>query len=298
MDNNGVQKVSNEKIEAAIKEYAADRTKDNLSKVVNMLRPAGLLVPAMMKEEQKPVPFFLKNNQGEQYLAVFTSKEQANEEIKKQPVLLMPFPVCNSIVANDQFDLKGMVINPYTDNLILRKELVLKLHLADQELAKQMKEKKATMTPEQYTQLIRRQVEFQLLPKRLFTEGEDFVNLLCKEKEAVVCEIYENLGKEAKVNLYVPSDFSLMALNINPQLLLVRLDMPSKGAGVPSCQRVYLTFNPETKQAGYYTIERLQGVKELRLGEVKPDGTHVDLGEAPVEGVQLEKIMELASENN
>ena len=62
MENKQIPNVSNEKVEEAIKEYAKERTKDNLSKVVNLLRPSGLFVPAMINEEKKPVPFFLKNS--------------------------------------------------------------------------------------------------------------------------------------------------------------------------------------------------------------------------------------------
>lgn len=297
MEKNGASMEANKRAEEAIKEYARDGSKENLVKMVNLLRPTGLLVPARIDEDKKPIPFFLRNNQGEQFLAVFTGSEHANEETKKQSVVRMPFPMCNSIVANDRFDLKGMVINPYTDNLILKKALIVKLYDADRELAEQIKSNRANMSPQEYIKLLRKQVEFQILPKRLFAEGEDFVNRLCQEKEDVIVELFEELAKEAKLHPYSKSDFSLMALNISPQLQLIRLDMPANGAGLPSCQRVYLTFNPETKQAGYYTVEQLPNVKERHLGSMDANGVHQDLGEAPVEGAELERIMALAQEH-
>lgn len=55
---------------------------------------------------------------------------------KSQALLSMPFPACNSVAANEKLDLAGMVINPFTDNLVLKKELVQKLHEADEKLAK------------------------------------------------------------------------------------------------------------------------------------------------------------------
>ena len=60
------------------------------------------------------------------------------------------------------------------------------------------------------------------------------------------------------------------------------------------CSISSCTFNPQTKKAGYYTIE-MTAEKEVRaLGQILPDGRHESLGEAPVEGAELQKIMDLA----
>lgn len=297
MENNRTKQISNEKAEAAIIEYKAERTKENFSKVLNLLRPSQLFVPALINEDKKPLPLFLKNNEEEQFLAVFTSQKHASEELKRQAVMVMPFPVCNSLVANDKFNLKGMVINPYTDNLILKTELVKRLYEADITLAKQVNEKRAELTPAQYRQRIRSQVEYGILPGKLYTEGEAFVNRLCDEKEALIYQIFSDACIGGKGNPFSKSDFAVMAMTISSNLLLIRVDMPAKADGEPFCYRVYVTFHPETKESDYYVIEKNPKEEGRRLGRVGSDGKHEDIGEAPVEGVELQEIIDRSSIN-
>lgn len=108
------------------------------------------------------------------------------EEPKSQALLFMPFPACNNIVVKPELELTGLVINPFSDNLVLKTELVRKLHEADQKAA-QMRQVK--MTPQQFNVFVKKQVEFGVLPKRLYAEGETFVRKLCEEREAFVNQI-------------------------------------------------------------------------------------------------------------
>lgn len=291
MDEKMTMEITNDRLEEAIKDYAADRTKEKLSAVLNLLRPTRLLVPAMLKAANQPTPCFLKNSNGEQFLVVYTSKAQIPEEPKSQAILAMPFPACNNIVVKPELNLTGMVINPFSDNLILKTELVEKLHEADLK-AGQMRQVK--MTPEQFNVFVKKQVEFGVLPKRLHTEGEEFVKLLCDERESLVNQIFADTYKEAKLYPYTEDDFSVMALDIAEDLTLIRIDMPEKGMAPTLCYRVYITFDPITKRTGYYTIEMTTDKSVHQLGQILTDGKRADLGEAPVEGAELQKIMDLA----
>ena len=202
--------------------------------------------------------------------------------------------MCNGIVANDNFTLKGMVLNPYTDNLILKTELIKRLYEADQELAKQMKLRQQNISPAQYAEGLLRQVEYKSLPGRLYAEGDDFVKRLCDEKEALIYGIFSDASVAGRGNPYKESDFAVMALDISSELTLIRIDMPGKAEHAPFCYRVYVTFNPVSKRAGYYTIEKFPDQKGRRLGTVDADGRHADMGEAPVEGIELQEIIERA----
>lgn len=291
MDNKVTMEITNDKLEEAIKVYIVERTKENLSAVLNLLRPTKLLVPAMLKAPNQPVPVFLKNGSGEQFLAVFTSKEQIPAEPKSQAILSMPFPACNDIVVKQELNLVGMVINPFSENLVLKKELIEKLHEIDQ---KAMQTKQVKMTPEQFNVFIKKQVEFGILPKRLYAEKESFVNQLCEEKEAFVNQIFADTYKEAKLNPYSEKDYAVMALEIAPDLTLVRIDFPESGIVAPLCYRVYITYDPIAKKAGYYTIEKMAEEGKRLLGGFAEDGSHVNYGEAPVEGAEIDRIMTLA----
>lgn len=68
MDEKMTMEITNDRLEEAIKQYAAERTKENLTTVLNLLRPTKLYVPAMLKAPDQPTPCFLKNNKGEQFL--------------------------------------------------------------------------------------------------------------------------------------------------------------------------------------------------------------------------------------
>lgn len=291
MDEKVTMEITNDKLEETIKEYLADRTKEKLAEVLNLLRPTKLLVPAMLKAPNQPEPCFLKNNNGQQFLAVFTSKEQIPAEPKSQAILSMPFPVCNSIVAKEELNLTGMVINPFTDNLVLIKELVEKLHEADKKAAQA---KPVKLTPEQFQVFVKKQVEFGILPKRLFSEKERFVNQLCEEKERFVNRIFAEVYKEPKLNPFTEADYAVMALDIAEDLTLVRVDFPEKGIIAPLCYRVYITYDPIAKKAGYYTIEKMAEGNDRLLGGFLEDGKHVSYGVAPVEGAEMDRIIMLA----
>lgn len=291
MDNKVTMEITNDKLEAAIKLYVEERTKENLSAVLNLLRPTKLLVPAMLKAPNQPVPCFLKNGNGDTFLAVYTSKEQIPAEPKSQAILSMPFPACNEIIVKEELNILGMVINPFSQNLVLKKELIEKLHEIDQ---KAMQTKQVKMTPEQFNVFVKKQVEFGILPKRLFAEKDSFVKQLCEEKESFIHQIFADTYKEAKLNPYTEADYAVMALDIAPDLTLVRIDFPESGIVPPLCYRVYITFDPITKKAGYYTIEKMAEQGKRLLGGFLENGSHVNYGEAPVEGAEIDRVMTLA----
>lgn len=76
MEEKTTMEITNDRLEEAIKDYAADRTKEKLTAVLNLLRPTKLLVPAMLKAPDQPTPCFLKSGAGEQYFVVYTSKSR------------------------------------------------------------------------------------------------------------------------------------------------------------------------------------------------------------------------------
>ena len=291
MDNRVTMEITNDKLEEAIREYTTDSTKEKLSAVLNLLRPTRLLVPAMLKAPNQPVPCFLKNSKGETFLAVYTSKDKIPAEPKSQAILSVPFPGCNDIVVKAQVEVIGMVINPFSESLLLKKELIEKLHEADKKVM-QMQQK--NLTPEQFDVLAKRQVEFGILPKRLFAEKESFVNQLCEGKEAFVNQIFEAMYQDGKHYPYAEEDYSVMALEIGPDLTLIRVDFPEKGIVPPLCYRIYITYDPITAKAGYYTIEKTNHPEKRLLGGFVEDGSHVTYGEAPAEGAELDRIITLA----
>ena len=60
------------------------------------------------------------------------------------------------------------------------------------------------------------------------------------------------------------------------------------------CYRIYITYNPLKDEAHYYTIEMTKEKDVRLLGGVTEDAKHVSYGNAPVEGAELQEIMNLA----
>lgn len=291
MEEKTTMEITNDRLEQAIKEYATERTKEKLTEILNLLRPTKLFVPAMLQAPDQPTPCFLKSKEGEQYFVVYTSKEQMEKAPKSQALLNMPFPVCNSIAVKPELNLTGMVINPFTDNLVLKIELIQKLHEADEKIAKQPKQVK--MTPQQFQAFVKNQTEFSIIPKRLFTEKAEFIKKLCDEKETFVNEIFAAAFKEPKLYPYTEDDYSVMALDISEDLTLIRVDLPDKGLVPPLCYRIYITYNPLKEETHYYTIEMTKEKDVRLLGGINAEGKHVSYGNAPVEGAELQEIMNL-----
>jgi hypothetical protein len=119
---------------------------------------------------------------------------------------------------------------------------------------------------------------------------------LCEKKEEYVDQLFEAGYQQNRMYPYLPEDFSVMIMNITKELQIIRIDMPEKDTGIPSCRRIYLSWNEQTGKGRYLTIERTQVRGLDLLGEFAEDGRHIEHGEAPVEGAQLQRILELIQE--
>jgi hypothetical protein len=58
---------------------------------------------------------------------------------------------------------------------------------------------------------------------------------------------------------------------------------------------VFIAWNQETETGRYFTIEKAGNGSVL--AEVTSDWRHKNLGEAPVEGAELQRILELVEQN-
>ena len=201
----------------------------------------------------------------------------------------MPFGACCSFAMDERLEVEGIALNPFTDNLLFKKPMLEAIKKADEEAKKSVKQ--IQMTPKQFQIMMRQRAELHDFPARAFQEGVEFVRRLSDEKEAVVNEIYQNAYQNHELNPYEESNFSVMALNISEELLLVRVDLPPINESAQLCYRVYV--NPKTEEIHYFTIERGRGKDERNLCGVNKEGKHIEYGEAPVEGVEIQRIIDI-----
>lgn len=299
VDPNLTLDVKNEKLEELVKQYTDEKNADNLNALIEELRKCRLLVPANINEEKKPVPCMLNSKDKGMYFPVYTALKQIPQSPRSEAIINMPYLAVNEMTAQQQENLGGVAINPFTDNLIFKMPLVLRIQEVEKkrrELAKQggePKKKTLQLTPEQYLQFERRQFEFGFLPKRFFEQGQAFMDELCEKKEEYIDQLFEEAYQEKRRYPYLPEDFSVMVMNIAEDLLIVRVDLPAQDMAAPSCLRIYLAWNEVAGSGRYLTIETVKNSKERKLGELTLDWKKVDHGVAPVEGAELQYVIDL-----
>lgn len=299
VDPNLTLDVKNEKLEELVKQYTDEKNADNLNALIEELRKCRLLVPASINEEKKPVPCMLNSKDKGMYFPVYTALKQIPQSPRSEAIINMPYLAVNEMTAQQQENLGGVAINPFTDNLIFKMPLVLRIQEVEKkrrELAKQggePKKKTLQLTPEQYLQFERRQFEFGFLPKRFFEQGQAFMDELCEKKEEYIDQLFEEAYQEKRRYPYLPEDFSVMVMNIAEDLLIVRVDLPAQDMAAPSCLRIYLAWNEVAGSGRYLTIETVKDSKERKLGELTLDWKKVDHGVAPVEGAELQYVIDL-----
>ena len=299
VDPNLTLDVKNEKLEELVKQYTDEKNADNLNALIEELRKCRLLVPANINEEKKPVPCMLNSKDKGMYFPVYTALKQIPQSPRSEAIINMPYLAVNEMTAQQQENLGGVAINPFTDNLIFKMPLVLRIQEVEKkrrELAKQggePKKKTLQLTPEQYLQFERRQFEFGFLPKRFFEQGQAFMDELREKKEEYIDQLFEEAYQEKRRYPYLPEDFSVMVMNIAEDLLIVRVDLPAQDMAAPSCLRIYLAWNEVAGSGRYLTIETVKDSKERKLGELTLDWKKVDHGVAPVEGAELQYVIDL-----
>ena len=133
------KRIDKSNLEALIETFAKERTNENFVKVMEQLERSVLYVPAMMPQnldkeamenmregkgmklpkDAKVLPFLLKKESGEQALPVFSSLKQVPKDKKSPAILALPFFNCVAMAMANQEKVQMVVLNPYTQTLIL-----------------------------------------------------------------------------------------------------------------------------------------------------------------------------------
>lgn len=287
--------VKNEEAEAQIALYLKEKTGENLNHLIEILRTRRVLVPANLNENNQPLPCLMKSPESGMFLPIYTSKEQIPEEPKSAAIVNMPFLAVNHMVHGQGEKVEGIAINPFSQNLIFKRALVEKIEEVEKMRKEAPQSKSMKLTPEQYLLFERKQFEFGFLPKRFFEQGKQMMDDLCEKKEEYVDQFFEECYQQKRMYPYLPEEFSVMVMNISQELLIVRVDLPPRDMGVPSCFRVYFAWNDVEQSGRYFTIERTQDPGRHLLGEFQKDWKHVDYGQAPAEGAELQKIIDICT---
>ena len=158
------------------------------------------------------------------------------------------------------------------------------------------KGKTVQMTAEQYVIFERMQYEHIFLPTKMFEGGKEFMDRLADEKEKLIDELYEEAYLQMRMFPYMEEDFSVMSMQISDTLNVTRVDFPTRDMA-PNCAiRAYLVWDDAASQGRYFVIDA-KGVKTTELAEITEDYKRLGYGAAPVEGAELQTVLDLVKKS-
>lgn len=293
----------NEALEDAIKAFKGDQSNENLVKIMMLLERATVMQPAMLPKETdmqkvqslieksqggkvpvkltgqtQPNPIILKNDKGDQFFAVFTNQSQIPAGQKYPAMMFLPFQACSRMAAREELKLTGIVLNPFTDNLVLHKAA---LEMLNKKTAQMLAEDKIARDG---------------LSRDFYKDKQGFMEKIGKEKESCVLAFYQEAYKKERGDKvpfpYRQEDFGVIILNISETLHMARIGLAEGGAIKGVCLCAFCCYNPQTDEGIYYLIQKGPGKQKNRLFTVDERGTCADAGEAPEEGSELFELME------
>lgn len=285
--------IDNSKLEESIQTFMQSRTNENFVKMMELLEKTVVYLPAMKPDnpgkETKIIPCLLKKESGEQALPIFSAPSHIPEDKKSPALMALPFFTCVSMAMANAEKVQAIVLNPFTQNIILPKQILE----AAQKRSRMVQTKMLKLTPAQFHQLAHRRLAYELLPAFLYEKQKEGLEKLQKEEGAFLVSLAASIyPKEIKAP-YAEDDFSLMTLNVTENLQITRIDMPEKNMGKGSCCRIYTVWKRDEEAMDYYTIEKAEHGNEI--GRVYADRKHETIMSAPDNGAEIETVMKLAS---
>lgn len=286
--------IDNTKLEEAMQAYMEEPDQEKLIKLVYAIQETKLFVPAMEVQKKGGFqPYVIKNAQGDMYMPAFTSIKKFPQNQKYQGMLKIQYKQCVSKLLDHPTLVQGIALNPFSDNLMLKSQM-LELSRKVEQGAKDAPKAYSVKTDD-FRMVVRYNVEFHKIPEKLFAEKTAFIHSLTEE---VLCDLYKEpyieVGQE-KQYPYTNDSFEMMELNIRDDLSMIQVIAPSAYLYQTNCRELYIVWNPLTDQVGYYAVEKGLDTEEVKfhLSVVREDGSKEKLEEAPSDGNVMNRIMEL-----
>ena len=149
------------------------------------------------------------------------------------------------------------------------------------------------MTGAQYAVFERIQYEKRFLPKKLFEGGKEFMQHLDERKETYLDVLFEQSYQQKRMYPYLEEDFSVMMMNISEDLTIARIEFPNKDLSAGVSLRAFLAWNDKKKEARYFTIDMGKEPGTRLFAEVTKDLNVISLGAAPIDGTELQRVVDL-----
>lgn len=306
---NKLGEIDNSGLEQVISQFITDQNKDNMIKLMGTMHRASLFVPATFPPDTnmellkdlphqqavkvpdgvKLIPAILSNAEGNKFLPVFTSREQIPADQKYPAVLCMPFVECRNLLDKSNGEVTAMAVNPYTTNLVLNPAFFEATKRAEMPRPVQ---KTVQMSVRQFNQLLRTQMEKGILPQLVYQGGATFINKLTENREQEIFDLFQKAYEPGEVACpYVLEDFSSTIFEVSDEFRYICLKFPRKNLVPGNCNMIYIAWNP-AKEKGSYFLSELGTDGMFHLIQLTENREVKNLGEAPVEGEEIRRIME------
>ena len=296
-------------VEQAMEALKKENTKENMTRLMQTMEACDFFMPAVLppdtdpklmkqivqnSDRQMPIPqgvsprpAVLENKEGKRFLSLFTSEEQLAKGEQKHPLtLVVPFSSCMKLVQTEE-SIAGIVINAFDHNITLNVNHTKKEAPETREV---------TLTQAQLHAVIRQHVESTVLPGMLFEQKWSGIEALKAREGEVFLELYEALYPQEVTCPYEAEEFEVMALNIRNDLTILQITMPEQKLVPGTCPMVLTAWNPVKETIRYFGVVKGKQGEENHMIEAMKDGNKKDWGVAPVEGSELQYLLDLCQE--
>ena len=317
MENKKVLKVStdldNEALEQAMRAFLAEKTNENMAKLMETMKEARFLVPADFPPEIKKevierakrgekvnaqiaprmLPIIVQNKEGEFFAPAYTTRKEFLKLDQYPAILNVTMAELLRIASEPKLNLKGIIVNPDSDKMILHPKFIdaMKQYRAGNGQPKEIK-----MTKEQFELFARKNCEWVSIPKAVYTQNAEFMKKLDEERGQFMYALYRQPYGDKIPCPYSEKDFDVMVLNVDENTCVASIELPKQNMAVQMAHSLYIVWDPKTDEMHYFTIEQGQPGQENVLCGIGSDGTREELQTAPPAGSEIAAILDLIRE--
>lgn len=121
------KEIKNEELKKSMKSLIEAKTEENENIFIDELRKAYFLVPTLKNDKNSELTIMLLvNNQNEHYFQAYTDMDSYNEwqESSLSNSYVLTFDEYAHIISSSDDTIRGMVLNPFNENIIIDKDTI------------------------------------------------------------------------------------------------------------------------------------------------------------------------------
>ena len=323
---------TNEAVETAMKAFLGEKTNENMAKLMQVMKDARFLVPADfppeikkqviekakrgekidMKAAPRMLPIIVQNQKGEHFAPAYTSRSQMKTDAKYPAILNVTIDELLRIGSAPQLDLKGIIVNPDTDKMILHPKFIdamKKVKAAQAQAVAQPQQGQAAapqgkpqvkefkMSRAQFEMYARRTCEWGIIPRVVYKENAEFMKKLEEQQGRFLATLYRQPYGDKLPCPYSEKDFDVMILNIDDETCVASIELPKQNMAPQMAHSMYIVWNPQNNEMRYFTIEQGMPNEDNVLCGVDADGKREELQTAPPTGSEISAVLDLVRED-